>query len=204
VVGLVIQFRRSWAGKMLVISVLVAPFGLAVFSALSHYEDGRYGINFLVFVLIGVVTTVEAALRRAPNAQRVVLLALPVVWLLVCAVPSMRSLVPAFPPANSDIDALVARLDEDNIRTVRTDYWIAYRLAFRTDERIQAGLLAATDRLPVRFEQMQRTADRTDPRLIAYVFFDNRPGQPEGALPLDQYQVDDVGPYRVYVPRPNG
>ncbi len=205
ITGLVILFRRSWAGKVLAVSAFVSPFILAIFGALSFFGDGRYGINFIAFVVLGVVTTVDAALRHAPSARKVALLALPVVWLLVFAVPSVRSLVPAAPPVNSDIDALVARLDESQIAHVRTDYWVAYRLAFRTEERIQAGLLTESERLPARFSEMQRNVDLADPRDVAYVFYDTREGQPDvKGLPLDQYVVDDVGPFRVYVPRPNG
>jgi hypothetical protein len=207
IAGLVVLFRRSWPGKVLAVSALVTPFILAFFSALSYYDDGRYGIDFVVFIAIGVVAAVDAALRRVPIARRLALLALPVVWLLLVAIPSTSRIVPAIQRGpDTDLTQLTRALDQAGIDRVRADYWIAYRLDLFSDERIKAAV-ADTRPGSIRFPYLQQAVAVTDPHKVAWVFFNARPDeQPDPALglPLDQYDRQVVGPFNVFLPKGDG
>ena len=198
--GLLLLWRRGWAGKMLTVTAVVSPFLLALLNNLSFSDDGRYGINFLAFFAIGICALVEDLTHRVATLRRVALLVLPVAWLLLIARPSVVNLVPDSPGTPEQaIHAVIDRLDAAQIDRVRTTYFIAQPIVLDSDERILAALTSG----PIRFPYLERAVDATDPRQVAYVFglgapteFDSR------ALPLDQYERIEVGPYVIYLPKP--
>ena len=148
--GLVLLWRRGWAGKMLAVSALVSPFLLALLDALTYYVDGRYGINFIAFFAIGMCALVEDLARRVPNVRRAVLLVLPLAWLLLVARPSIFNAVPHSPGSpDHELDAVIDRLKAAGIDRVRTTYFIAQPIVLDSDERILAAVTAGPDALPV-------------------------------------------------------
>jgi hypothetical protein len=202
VLGWISIARRGWPGRMLAISALAVPFVLALFNALAFYDDGRYGVGFMIFVVIGAVAFVEAALRRFPTGRRLALLALPLVWIAVLAVPSTRNIVPAIERGPDDEMVVLTRvLDEAGIDRVRTDYWIAYRLAFFTDQRIKPAVIPRGGYM-TRFPYLDRSVDATDPHGVAWVSLANVPVPDPafGALPIEEYEQIVAGPFVVYVP----
>lgn len=198
--GLVLLWRRGWAGKMLTVTALVSPFLLAFLDNLAYYLDGRYGINFIVFFVIGICALVEDVARRVPNVRRVALLALPVIWLAFVARPGIVDAIPhAAGTPERDLEVVIKRLEAEGIDRVRTTYFIAQPIVVDSDERILAAITSG----PLRFPYLQQAVDATDPRQVAYIFAAGQPTEFDShALPLDRYERIELGPYVLYLPRP--
>ena len=198
--GLVLLWRRGWAGKMLASTALASPFLLALLNSLSFYNDGRYGINFLAFFAIGICALVEDLTHRVATLRRVALLVLPVAWLLLIARPSVVNLVPDSPGTPEQaLHAVIDRLEAAQIDRVRTTYFIAQPIVLDSDEHVLAALTSG----PIRFPYLERAVDATDPRQVAYVFAIGAPTEFDShALPLDQYDRVEVGQYVIYLPKP--
>ena len=100
-------------------------------------------------------------------------------------------------PVPRDLGPLIHELADDNVRYVYAGYWIAYRIAFESDERI---LATPTDF--IRYAPMDETV-RAQQR-IAYVFVEGAsddtafgPGHPE-------FDRVTAGGFAIYVPNGAG
>lgn len=86
---------------------------------------------------------------------------------------------------------LIAKLDELGIRRVRTNYWIGYRLAFETGERVTFSMLAEPDQvrvqeyenseedrstLPLVLVEIEASIVRPALRSLGYTFTEERAG----------------------------
>ena len=119
---------------------------------------------------------------------------------------------------NGDDDALMAWLDEHDIQHGYTSYWVSFRLAFLSGERIQLSASVPDNAdlaWTTAFERYAPYRQATDSaERVAYIILGDRLPEVETALTAwfadegVQYEMADVGIYRIYydftprVPRP--
>ena len=88
---------------------------------------------------------------------------------------------------------MVSELESRQIRYVAGDYWGAYLVDYLADGRLQAAV-----HQPVRLEEENATVNAADPSEVAYVYQDGMTPRPR--MPVDRYQMMDIGPWDLYVP----
>lgn len=138
----------GWA----VAALLVFPF---VYAAIPFVmDDGN--LRYTYFVVPALVLV----LARVVDSQRVAVGALAIA-VVVTGVGLHRQYQisevedTGFKVGNvGELDELIEVLDREGITGIYTDYWVAYRVAFETEERIVAATTAGIPRYPPYFDQV--------------------------------------------------
>lgn len=133
-VGLLRMRPRAWPWLLLLV-VGLYPFVYSIFPTVAIVGEGRYLLYlapFLWLLILGV----------APRRAWILPVALvPMVALSVVSLVRIRDVnVPIAPDVRmpNDDRALVAFLEHRGVTRLVANYWIAYRVAFETQERIVA------------------------------------------------------------------
>lgn len=203
-VVVVVVLRRGRASMRVAAWVLLAsPFVLPLFGSTTYYTaDGRYFIMMLPSA--AVVIAEGLSLLAGERLRGVWPLVLVTAWtLLAVALPFSARLSDAVSDHEQDLDGLVASLRREHIETVRADYWIAYRLAYATDERI-VGSPTSTVRFPS-YENRVRAAEARG--TAALVLFNDQVATLDAGLPpfdrhaaYRSYRRKEVGVWTVFFP----
>jgi hypothetical protein len=200
-------------GRLLVVSMIFLFCALFIVSRFSIDPTGRY---FLPLTLpLGIVLgTLVAALRQI--VLRLALVALVLGYALVGVVTAVSTMPPGLTTQfnlethipNDDDAALIAFLDEHGLYHGYTNYWIAFRLAFLSGDRMQysAALPYKTDLSYTRFDNRYApyvtATENAPPEQIAYVTANV--AAIKAALETSfgaqgvTYQYAQVGVYHVY------
>jgi hypothetical protein len=118
----------------------------------------------------------------------------PTVWALLLCVPVVHQQA-GWEWIDPDTDAkqMVSELETRQIRYIAGDYWGAYVVDY-----LGAGRFQAAVHLPVRFDEENATVNAADPSEVAYVY---QNGQiPYMRMPMDRYQMMDIGAFDLYLP----
>jgi hypothetical protein len=149
------SLARSWPSRGRVvgwaaIALVAYPF---VYAAIPFVTDDR-NLRYTSFA----VPALALVLVRLVNAQRVAIAALAVA-VLVTGVGLQRQYVisevedSGYKVGNvGELVTLIDALDREGITEIYTDYWVAYRVAFETQERIVAATTAGIPRYPPYFD----------------------------------------------------
>ena len=155
-VCLAVLRRSPLSGKVAAGTLLLAPFVLTLLGNTSYTLDGRYAVMVLPAAALTLAHGVALLPRRWPTG-----LAVPftvVAWaVLAVVVPFRDGIGTTLTEPEADLDQLVAFLDARQITAARADYWVAYRLVVRSDERIAASPLA-----PVKFDRYEQRVRQAD------------------------------------------
>ncbi len=213
--------------RALVLGMLALFCGVFVFSKFSIDPSGRYFLPLTLPLGIALGALVDGVVpSRVPRALvQAGILALVLGYYaagqwVVARDPNQPGFTTQFSLAshipNEDDAALIAWLDQHGIDRGYASYWVAFRIAFLTDERILLGasLLEAPRLFEVahdlRYPPYNAAADASETG--AYIVAD----RPEMRLRLEaafaargvRYEVAEVGVYRIYynfspaIPRP--
>lgn len=194
IVGMVLLviFKGRQALPILIAGVLAFPV-LALYAPLSNIADGRYSLPFLPELLMGLgawLLLIPPRIRDSPW----LVVTVPTVWALVTCVPVVHQQVGwQWIDPNADAKQVVSELDTRQIRYVAGDYWGAYLVDY-----LGAGRLQAAVHLPIRFDEENATVNAADPSKVAFVYLDGQIPYPR--MPVDQYQMMDIGRFDLYLP----
>jgi hypothetical protein len=94
---------------------------------------------------------------------------------------------------DTDAKQMVSELETRQIRYIAGDYWGAYLVDY-----LGAGRLQAAVHLPIRFAEENATVSAADPWEVAYVYQDGQ--TPHLRMPVDRYQMVNIGAFDLYVP----
>jgi hypothetical protein len=134
----VILLRRPEpAARLIGVVGLVAPLILSLHNGAWFMLDARYGILLVPFLLLGPGLVLAPRIERLAR-RRLVIPVVVVLWSLMTVFPSLDRidvLEPAFRP-ESDLEQVIATLDRYGVHEALADYWLAYRIGYRTDQRI--------------------------------------------------------------------
>jgi hypothetical protein len=190
VVAAVVVLRRgSPLGRACAAGLIVSPFGLALLGPSAYTRDARYASMLLP---LAAVVLAQASEGLADQLRLPVAGAALVAWTVLAVAVPMAQRLPA-PPVDPDADLapLVAVLRDNDVKAVRAEYWIAYRLAYATEEEFSASPVT-----PVKFQRYERVVSQAEREGTA-------------ALVLQRYQPIppahpprrvDAGPYVVFLP----
>jgi hypothetical protein len=132
-VALAVRFRRTAEPLLFVLAAF--PFLYAATSFTYFVDEPRY----LVFIAPVPALLVGAALARTTPALAAGALGLVVALSVVGLVDLERGGRYAPLRVPSDLGPVLDALDRNDVRRVRANYWIAYRIAFESEERIIAS-----------------------------------------------------------------
>jgi hypothetical protein len=193
-VGMVVLVVLKGAQTLpiLIAGVLAFPV-LALYAPLGFVADGRYAMPFLPQLLMGLgawLLLVPERIRDSPW----LLVTVPTTWALLLSVPVVHQQV-GWEWIDPDADAkqVVSELESRQIRYIAGDYWCAYLADYLADGRLQAAVDVS-----VRLADEYATVSAADPSQVAYMYYDG--ADPHLRMPVDQYQVVDIGIYDLYVP----
>jgi hypothetical protein len=194
IVGMVVLVMRKGAQTLpiLVAGVLAFPL-LAMFTPLGFVTDARYAMPFMPQLLMGLGAWLLLTPQRIRDSLWLVV-TVPTVWALSLSVPLAQQQV-GWEWLDPDADAkqVVSELDSRQIPYIAGDYWCSYLVDYLGGGRLQA----AVD-YTVRLADENATVNAADPSQVAYVYYDG--GTPNLRMPVDQYQLVNVGIYDLYVP----
>ena len=169
---LVVLIAAMWLGALRLLKThaaigLAGIFGppiMAAFPSLYAVADGHY----FTFILIPIFVCVAAVLPRSIRWDTLRPLAISAVAVTLAAATLVgfdHGLPHHFGDANGDVKELAAGLEATNFTHIRTDYWLAYRLVFVSNNQI-----ISASSLPTRFPAIDKEANDS-PRLafVAYV-----------------------------------
>ncbi len=160
VAALVLCLARGGAAMALAIGVLAFPLVYAVAPLTWFWQDGRYGIYLPPLLAIVLSVGIFEGCRRLGLSSSTGTLTLAVAVLLAGALAvygADRVGVPLAPSAfaagwgNPDDPTvqLAHQLEADGIRVGYANYWVAYKLDFDSQERLQIATAGAdVDRSP--------------------------------------------------------
>lgn len=200
-------------GRRLVVGMIALFCGLFIVSRFSIDPTGRYFLPLTLPLAILLATLVNA-LRQA--IARVALVVLVLGYATVGVVTAVSTMPPGMTTQfnlethipNDDDAALIAFLDEHGLYHGYTNYWISFRLAFLSGDRMQysAVLPYKTDLSYTRFDNRYTpyvtTTENAPPEQIAYVTANV--AAVKDALEASfaaqgvTYQYAQVGVYHVY------
>lgn len=194
IVGMVLLVAKKGrqAVPILVAGVLAFPV-LAIYTPLSNIADGRYALPFLPSLLMGLGAWLLLLPARVRDSPWLVII-LPTVWAVLACVPVVHQQVGwQWTDPDADAKQIVGELETRQIRYIAGDYWGAYLVDYLGAGQFQAAVI-----LPIRFDEENATVNAADPSKVAYVFQD---GQiPRLRMPLDHYQMMDIGRFDLYLP----
>ena len=210
-------------GRLLIVGMIVLFCGLFIVSRFSIDPTGRY---FLPLALpLGIVLGTLIAKLRAQSV-RIVLVALVIGYQVIGVVTAMTTVPPGLTTQfnlethipNDDDQALIDFLDAHQLYHGYTNYWVSFRLAFLSGDRMQysAVLPYKTDLsytpFDDRYKPYREASDAAPDANIAYVTANVAAVKDrlEAIFAADgvTYQYAQVGVYHVYydfspaVPRP--
>jgi hypothetical protein len=193
-VGMVVLvvLKGTQALPILVAGVLAFPV-LALFSPLGAVADGRYAMPFLPQLLMGLGAWLLLLPERTRNSPWLVV-TVPTVWAVLACVPVAHQQVGwEWLDPNADAKQVVSEIESRQIPYVNGDYWAAYLIDYLGGGRLQAGTHG-----PVRLEDQNAIVDAADPSQVAFVYLDGQ--TPYLRMPVEQYDMVNVGPYDLYLP----
>ncbi len=194
VAGMVLLVIRKGlqALPILVAGVLAFPV-LALYAPLSNIADGRYALPFLPELLMGLGAWLLLIPERVRSSAWLVI-SVPTAWALLFCVPVVHQQAGwEWTDPDADAKRIVSELESRQIRYIAGDYWGAYLVDY-----LGAGRFQAAVHLPVRFDDENATVNAADPAEVAYVYQDGQIPYPR--MPVDQYQMMNIGLFDLYVP----
>ena len=135
--GLIVLARRSRAGVVAAASGLLAIPFVAAFPALFWYADARYAVVLMVPWMLGLTVWVELLVRRR-RAASVWAAAIVLLFGLASTGKWIKRHARTQVDANAASVQIVKALDARGIQGVAGRYWIVYRVAFFSNDRIAA------------------------------------------------------------------
>lgn len=190
VAAAVLVLRRGTPlGRACAAGLVAAPFAMALLSQSAYTRDGRYAEMLLP---LAAVVLAQASERLAGRRATLIAAGAIAGWMVLALVVPALLRLPR-PPVDPDADLapVVAVLRENQVTAVRAEYWIAYRLAYSTDEDVEASPTSL-----VKFPRYEATVRRAEEAGTA-------------ALVLQRYQplpamrpprLVEAGPYLVFLP----
>ncbi len=164
-------------GRILTLGMVVGLLAIFILSPFGKDPTGRYLLPLVLPFSIAFASLVERInrgealalrMRRGLQAALVLLVVVYAVFGQITAATNEPGFTTQFDPITHiphDADAaLIAFLEEHNITRGYTHYWVAYRLAFLSDER-----LLFVPALPYKFSLILRLADDRYPAYSALV-----------------------------------
>lgn len=161
--GLLRAIRPRRRAFLIAASALAFPFILAIFPNSFYVGEGRYLLFLGPFVALAIGAS--ASRHLALTAVALGLLGA----LTVGGLYAQRTITSPFAGGRRvpvEMGPLVAALDASGHRAVWTDYWIAYRLRYHSNDRIAAGVASGG---PVRDVRGQRRADAAEAPVWVFV-----------------------------------
>jgi hypothetical protein len=140
-----------------VVGFLLFPFIMATIPFVKSQGNLRYLFFLAPFVCLLLARLVGS--RRAAVALLAAALVVTGLGLWRVQTVSEAAGAPHLVGVVDTLDEVVQVLDREGIHAVHADYWIAYRLAFETDERIVASPSAGALRYPP-YDDTVRNAER--------------------------------------------
>jgi hypothetical protein len=186
----VLVLRRGTSlGRACAAGLMVAPFAMALLPQSAYTRDGRYAQMLLPLAAV----VLAQASERLPGRRAPVLVACALgAWMaLALAVPALVRL--PRPPVDPDADLapVVAVLRENQVTAVRAEYWIAYRLAYSTEEELEASPTSVV-KFP-RYEAVVRRAEEAGTAALVLQRYQPVPAEHPPRLV-------EAGPYLVFLP----
>ncbi|MBZ0291554.1 MAG: glycosyltransferase family 39 protein [Anaerolineae bacterium] len=203
-------------GRLLALGMLGLFCAVFIASTFGADPTGRYFLPLTLPLGIALGTFIDWLRQRLEGRALMLLaLALPVLLVLgyqaggqVAAANSVSGLTTQFDPvshlSNADDAQLIAFLEAHDLNHGYSNYWIAYRLAFLSDERLQysAALPYKTDlsynAADNRYQPLAEATENAE--RVAYIT-SNLP-ELDALLQADfadyDYQVEHIGPYTIY------
>lgn len=157
----VTRVLRSRSGRSAppfdVVAFLVFPLIMATIPFVKTQGNLRYLFFVAPFLCLLLARLVGS--RRAAAGVLAAAVLVSAVGLARVQVVSEAAGAPHLVGVVDSLDEVIRVLDAEGIDAVHADYWIAYRLAFETDERIVGSPSAGALRYPP-YDDRLRTADR--------------------------------------------
>ena len=194
IVGMVVLvvLKGAQTVPILVAGLLAFP-ALALYAPLGAVADARYAMPFLPELLMGLGAWLLLLPERVRDSPWL-LVTLPTTWALLLSVPVVHQQVGwEWLDPNADAKQLVRELERRQIRYVAGDYWGAYLVDYLADGQLQAAA-----HQPVRLDEENATVNAAGPSEVAYVYQDGMTPRPR--MPVDRYQLVNVGRWDLYVP----
>ncbi len=141
------------SGKVAAATLLLAPFTMTLLSSTVYTLDGRYAV--MVLPVGGVVLAHGVALLPTGSARPWRMSVAVAVWTMLAVVMPFTEIGSV--AERPGLDQLVAFLDARHITAIRADYWLAYRIVVRTNERI-----AASPIVTIKFDRYEERVRRAD------------------------------------------
>ena len=196
---LVWALTKAWrsGGPMLLISIIVVayPFLYSLSPFTWYLSEPRYLILLIPFVaLLFAWLLRRSAIATILVASFMASLSVVGIWAATENDALTPDIVGTVVP--TDMDPLVARLDRLEVRYVYAHYWIAYRLAFESDERI----IATAPEFP-RYPPFNDAVNAAEAE-AAHVFVEGTPDDPAFAEEHGSgYRRMTTGGFVIYVPK---
>jgi hypothetical protein len=147
--------RRSRPMALLTLAIAFFPFFYAASPFTWFIGEGRYVLFLTAFLTVALA----AAVARKPVLSVALVTTLAVVS--TAGLFAMRGWTDPFAPdvrVPTQLGPLVAALDRNHVTRLFTDYWIAYRVTFETDQRVVAAPVVASRYSP--YDTDVRAAER--------------------------------------------
>jgi hypothetical protein len=140
-----------------VVAVLVYPLIMATIPFVKSQGNLRY--LFFLAPFVGLLLARLVGSLRAALVLLVAAISVTSLGLYRVQVVSEAAGAPQLVGVVDSLDELIGVLDREGIDTVHADYWVVYRLAFESDERIVGSPSAGALRYPP-YDDRVRQADR--------------------------------------------
>ena len=195
---------REYSKKLFSFDILLLSFFASIVyifagSSFGHLSEApRYLLPLYVFVfpVLGVVLAGVYEVRKSAAVFLIVIIA--GINLTSCSFPQRQQMGEPFVFANDRVSeshtGLVSWLDENKISLVKTNYWIGYRLAYETKEKVK--FLVYGEPMTVRIKSYEDSIDdHTD--LVPYVLVPAQAKLVRLGLELQgyQYKIEEKSDY---------
>ena len=200
IVAALVAVVLRWPRRLSLPAAVVVgyPFVWAVPSSSFYVAEPRYGIFLAPALAVLVGAGLAPGVRRSTAPLAVAAVAVMVVasaWGVGGLDRWAGVRTGNWDVAAPEIDPLIELLDDRGVERAYADYWIAYRLAFETDEDVIATPLGF-----VRYPPYARAVDEADPQ--TWIVYAGAPKDANLGPGLDDLGVEwdrvEVGPYAVY------
>ena len=201
--------RRRQPISLLVVVMIAYPFMYALSPAAWNAAEPRYALLSLPALAVLLAYPLRTPARVAVG----VVVAVALTGLALARMDAHVEVMPGVVNPRH-YGPLIAELDRNKVSRIYSDYWIAYRLAFETDERIIAaqssldrrnlrvrdGRVVASSQGWSRNWSYNRAVDNSDYAAIVFTRADWWEPKSRGLLTAHGYTRVVVGSFVVYVP----
>ena len=188
--------RKGWRASPLFVAGIGAFPALATFQAMGYTLDGRYCLPFVPSLLIGLGALALLLPTRIVDHPATAMV-VPVAWGILACVPAIHQQVGwQWGDPNTDARAMARELEARHINALRGSYWGVYVTDFFSGDR-----LSSLPDHPVRLSVDAGAARAASESSTAYVYEHGKvqSGKAKLARPLDQYVLEQVGPWDLWI-----